>query len=112
MPFVYYNIGGGTPNSKAVERSGTSPVTTVLPVGSLARREYEAQGGSITQFGEFGVDPLRNREDLVRRRDGLFAEQSPSFSAMFSNVVSGNGNYFKDGILNFISITKSFEQLL
>ena len=95
-----------------MERLGTSPVTTVLPVGLLARREYQAQGGSITQFGEFGIDPLRNREDLVRRRDGLFAEQSPSFSAIFSNVVSGNGNFFKDGILNFISLTKSLEQLL
>ena len=98
---------------QAVERPGTTPVMSgVLPVGSLARFQYEAQGGSISQFGEFGVDPLRNREDLVCRRDGLFAEQSHSFSAMFSNVVSGNGNYFKDGILNFISITKLFEQLL
>ena len=62
-----------------------------IPTGALAKQQYEAQGGNITQFGEFGIDPLKNRQDLVQRRDGLFAEQSPGFSSMFSNV-SGNGN--------------------
>ena len=72
-----------------------------MPTGAIAKQQYEAQGGNITPFGKFGADPLRNRQDLVNRRDGLFAEQNPPFSILFSDVVSGNGNRFRDGILNY-----------
>lgn len=81
-------------------------------MGTLARQQYEAQGGSITAFGQFGIDPLRNRQDLVIRRDSLFAEQNPPFNIMFSDVVSSSGIYLRDGILNFIFLTEQLEQLL
>ena len=107
--YSWYTIGGGTPSSKATERLGTTHILPgVLPTGAIAKQQYEAQGGNITPFGEFGADPLRNRQDLVNRRDGLFAEQNPPFSIL-SDVVSGNG---RDGILNFITITRLLEQLL
>ena len=83
-----------------------------LPSGSLAKQQYEANGGTITPFGEFGRDPLKNRQDLVIRRDSLFAERNPPFTTMFSDVVSGNGGHFRNGILNFISLTELLEQLL
>ena len=36
---------------------GVTPVPGgVLPPGSVARQQYIDQGGSITQFGTFGVD--------------------------------------------------------
>ena len=111
--YSWYPIGGGTPSSKATERLGTTRSPPgVLPTGAMAKQQYEAQGGNITPFGEFGADPLRNRQDLVNRRDGLFAEQNPPFSILFSDVISGNGNHFRDGILNFITITRLLEQLL
>ena len=84
----------------------------VLPPGNVARQQYIDQGGSITQFGTFGVDPLRNRVDLVMRRDALFGTQNPSFDNVFSNVISGNGNLLQDSIVNFISVTERLEQLL
>ena len=51
-----------------------------LPSGTLAKDQYENQGGSITPFSEFGRDPLRDRQDLVNTRDALFAEQNPHHS--------------------------------
>ena len=39
--------------------------------GDVARQQYIDQEGSIRQFGTFGVDPLRNRADLVIRRDAV-----------------------------------------
>lgn len=91
--------------------------TTQLPPGSLpstsmAQREYEAQGGRLTAVSNFGVDPLRNRPDLVIRRDGLLAASNPPFDEIFCNVVHGNGNNFKDCVLKFIDVTLDLEQLL
>ena len=78
---------------------GVTPIPVgVLPHGDVARQQYIHQGGSITQFGTFGVDPLQNRADLVIRRDALIKKQNPSFT----NVVSGNGNLLQDCMLNFI----------
>ena len=60
--------GGGTPNSRATQGFGTTPIPGgTLPTGVSAKQQYEAQGGSITPFGEFGIDPLRDRQDLVNR---------------------------------------------
>ena len=110
---VYNNAGGGNPNDRALQRMGVTPIPIgVLPCGDVARKQYIDQGGSITQFGTFGVDPLRNRADLVIRRDALFEMQNPSFDTVFSNVVSGNGNLLQDCILKFISVTDNLEQLL
>lgn len=110
---MYIHAGGGNPNDRALQRMGVTPIPVgVLPHGDVARQQYIDQGGSITQFGTFGVDPLRNRADLVIRRDALFEMQNPSFDVVFSNVVSGNGNLLQDCILNFISVTNSLEQLL
>ena len=73
---------------------------------------YLDQGGNLTAFSPFGKDPLRNREDLVRRRDGIFQDRNPPYEHIFSNVVNGNGQELKDAILSFLDITKSLEQLL
>ena len=110
---VNVHAGGGNPNDRALQRMGVTPVPVgVLPHGDVARQQYIDQEGSITQFGTFGVDPLRNRADLVIRRDALFEVQNPSFDVVFSNIVCGNGNLLQDCILNFISVTNSLEQLL
>ena len=53
---MYNNAGGGNPNDRALQRMGVTPI----PRGDVARKQYIDQGGSITQFGTFGVDPLPN----------------------------------------------------
>ena len=73
---------------------------------------YTEQGGNLTAFGISGRDPLRNWQDLILRRDGLFHERNPSWEQIFSNVTSGDGNKLEEAILSFIEITHSFEQLL
>lgn len=96
-----------------LNRVGITPLNAgSLPSSSVAKREYEAQGGQITATSLFGVDPLRNRPDLVLRRDRLLTSSNPSFKAIFCNTVSGNGNQLKDCILHFIDITFNLEQLL
>ena len=72
---------------------------------------YLTQGGTLTQFGEFGCDPLRNRADLIHRREVYFFSKHP-ISDMFSNVVSGDGALFSHAIIDFIRVTKSLEQLV
>lgn len=63
-----YNLGGGTPNDKCTERDGTTRIPRgTLPTGDVARQQYVDQGGSITAFGKFGYDPIRNRLDLIHR---------------------------------------------
>lgn len=78
----------------------------------MAQQEYEVQGGQLTAVSNFGVDPLRNRPDLVIRRDQLLAESNPPFDAIFCNIVHGNGNNFKDCVLKFIDVTLNLEQLV
>ena len=61
---------GGSPNSKASTRIGVSPLPAgMLPTGEDARLEYTRQGGTLTAFGEFGIDPLKDRPDLISRRN-------------------------------------------
>ena len=106
-------VGGGTPNNRSEQRVGTTPLNVgSLPSSSAAKQEYEAQGGQIAAASLFGVDPLRNRPDLVMRRDGLLAASNPPFKSIFCNTVSGTGNQLKDCILTFIHISHDLEQLL
>lgn len=112
IKLIYY-AGGGTSNDRSEQRVGTTPLSAgSLPSSSAAKQEYEAQGGQIPGASLFGADPLRNRPDLVLRRDGLLAASNPPFKIIFCNTVSGTGNQLKDCILSFIDITLDLEQLL
>ena len=106
-------MGVYTPNDRSEQRVGRTPLNAgSLPSSSVAKQEYEAQGGQITAASLFGVDPLCKRPDLVLRRDGLLAASNPPFKSIFCNTVSGTGNQLKDCILIFIDITHDLEQLL
>ena len=80
-----------------------------VPTAEQAQDMYTAQGRQLTEFGLFGSDPLRNSSDLIERRNRLFAFSNPEFSVIYSNIVSGDGNIFKNAIHSFISITASLE---
>lgn len=70
---------------------------------------YIAQGGQLTEFGLSGSDPLRNSSDLIGRRSSLFAFSNPEYSAIFSDIVSGDGILFRNAVHSFMSITTLLE---
>ena len=112
---IIYTIhaGKGIPNEREKHRYGVTPLPPyVLPSIDAARQMYLEQGGNLRAFSVYGRDPLRNRQDLMLRRDGLFHERNASWEEIFSSVINGDGLRLKEAILSFINITKSFEQFL
>ena len=75
-----------------------------VPTTSDAAEMYRFQGGNLTQFGLFGVDPLCNRPHLIWQRETYFFSSHPSFDDIFSNVVTADGSYFQEAV---IRITRS-----
>ena len=110
---ILCNSGGGSPNSKAESRDGTTPLPQgTLPAGAEAREEYMRQGGNLRSFGEFGSDPLKERLDLVTRRTQLFHAHNLSHDSVFSNTAGGDGSLLKQSIHTFLDITQRLEQLM
>ena len=106
-------IDSGVPNERQQHRYETTAVPShAVPQADNAKRLYEAQGGRISEPGTFGTDPLKDRPDLVQRRDGLFHARNPSFDNIFRNVVSSNGQFFVDDIISFYDLTRHFETFL
>lgn len=105
--------GKGVPNELEKRQCGTTPLPpNTLPSTHMARDMYLEQGGDLTAFSYCGNDPLRNRQDLVERRDRLFYDRNPSYQEIYSNVSSSDGQQLKCAILSFIGITESLQQLL
>ena len=106
-------IDSWVPNERQQHRYETTAVPShAVPQADNAKRLYEAQGGRISEPGTFGTDPLKDRPDLVQRRDGLFHARNPSFDNIFGNVVSSNGQFFVDAIISFYDLTRHFETFL
>ena len=57
----------------------------MIPLGDDARLEYTGHGGSLTAFGEFGIDPLKDRPDLISRRNTLLAAQAHPYDSVFKH---------------------------
>ena len=79
---------------------------TVVPSVEDAIQMYTNAGGVLTSECSFGNDPLADDEALRNRRDAEFAQNSPSFSQIFENVIVGNGALIETVILSFINITR------
>ena len=106
------NAGRGVPNNLEVECNNiTSIPSQALPSTDDAVQMYHSQGWALTQYGLFGCDPLRNRADLIQRREMHFCSTHCSFEEIFSNV-SQDGALFREAIIDFIRMTKSFQLLL
>ncbi len=76
---------------------------------SDALRQFESFGRSLTIFSPFGEDPLRNRVELVNRREAEFKERYPDFGRFFYRVVNGDNSLFREGILFLIDLSKRLE---
>ena len=83
-----------------------------VPTTDEATTSYHVQGGTLTEFGLFGCDPLRDRADLIHRREQYFFTRHPNFDDIFSNIVSADGSLFHSAVSDFIRVTKSLQKLL
>ncbi|XP_064383624.1 uncharacterized protein LOC135351363 isoform X2 [Halichondria panicea] len=82
-----------------------------VPGTDEAADAYRSQGGQLREFGLFGCDPLKDRQDLIMKREQYFLSRC-RFGDIFSNVVSGNGQAYSYAIAEFIRITNSLEAYL
>lgn len=95
------------PNIVANNTNRLNPVDDILvPTADEAVCLYTAAGGQITTECHFGVDPLAGNEMLVRRREEEFLRNNSSFPEIYNNVVSGNGSFLEQAIVQFISLTR------
>ena len=110
LPFTHHP-GRGVPNILQIEYNRITNLQDV-PTTYDATQLYSSQGGNLTQFGLFGIDPLCSRPHLLWQRETFFFSSHPSFDDMFSNAVTADGSFFKKAVLDFITITKSLELLV
>ena len=85
---------------------------SLLPEADDAVRMYEAYGGQITLFGNFGSDPLLQRSDLSKVREERFFEQYPTFDNIFHAVVNNDSTLFRNGLLYFIDVSMQLKAQL
>ena len=106
-------IGRGVPNHLERECNRVATISSqAVPTTDAAAQMYRSQGGTLTEFGIFGCDPLKDRADLIQRREVHFFSLHPTFKDLFSNAVSGDGGLFRAAITDFIRVTRSLQQLL
>ena len=106
------HIGRGIPNQLAASNCQTTPLPpSSLPSVQNAVRNYELNQGTLTYNSTFGVDPIKDRLDLVLIRDQEF-QQHFSYEHIFSCVVSDNGIVFAQSICFFKHLTLRLSQLL
>lgn len=101
------------PNTLQEEHSQITPIPAcVIPDTEEASHVYREQGGNLTEFGLFGSDPLKDRVDLMQRRETHFLSTHLPFKELFSDIVSGTGSHFQTAIIDFVGITNSLKHFL
>ena len=89
------------PYELASNPQNVSILPSSIPTKDDAALCYVQQGGRLTTYGTFGIDPPRELPHLVARRDQWLADVIPSHE---SNVVSGDGEFFKRSIITCIDL--------
>ncbi len=64
----------------------TEAEKSLLPSGSIPADEYRGLGGTITEFGSFGKDPLLGRPDLLAERKMIVKDRFPDFEETSGTV--------------------------
>lgn len=80
------------PNHLTASNNQTARVDPrLVSLAEDAVRQYEEAGGHITQFSEFGADPLANDSTLVLQCEQNSIDQRyPDFDHIFHKLVSGD----------------------
>ena len=84
--------------------------TQAVPTTDAAAQMYRSQGGTLTEFGIFGCDPLKDRADLIQIREVHFFSLHPTlrtYLALLCLEMEGCA-----AITDFIRVTRSLQQLL
>ena len=102
---------GGVPNDK-IQDGATRIQNSEIPSATAALREYEACGGNLTVFNSYGIDQLKDRQDLIEERERLFRVRYPDFGVFFHSVVNGNNVLFRGGLLYLIRISNVLSKQL
>ena len=81
----------------------------VVPTKTEAVKLFEENGGQLTTWPEFGVDPLSNEESLSSSRSQHFHSHFPDFiDIMFHGVVNGNPTLSQNAIQLFRDLTYEY----
>ena len=75
-----------------------------LPTADQAVQSYELSGGRLSDPSMFGSDPLHGEKQEIRNR--AFHQKFPSFRLIFSSLVNGDNQPFKQALSFFIDVTR------
>ena len=80
----------------------------VAPTTTEAVKLFEENGGQLTAWPEFGIDPLSCEESLSSARSQHFHSHNSDFIDMFHGVVNGNPALFQNTIQLFSVLTHEY----
>ena len=76
-----------------------------VPTAEEAVSLYEQSGGTLTLFGDFGIDPVEDHQQEQRLQ--MFQQRFPSYEPLFHRLVNGDNSLFTDAVLCFKEVTFS-----
>ena len=98
-------LRGGIPNELA-SRCNTIPLPRAnIPSTDHAVQMYEDAGGQLRRDFKFGEDPLFADPALQQNRSRDFHGIFSSFEAIYENVISNDGEQFKQALLLYLQLT-------
>ena len=102
--------GKGVPDKRMEENKKTFilPSIDMLPTGEEAVSAYERDGGNLRSPEVFGTDILAGNEQLQQLRFDNFNAAYPSFEVIFYCLVNGDHHPFREGLMNFIDLTTTY----
>ena len=109
---IFFIPGSGVPCELARDPQNVSILPSSIPTKNDAALWYAQQGGRLTAYGTFGIDPRKESPHRVARHDQWLADVVPSYEDIFSNVVSGDGEFFKRSIITCIDVTNRLLALI
>lgn len=105
--------GKGVPNVLYNDTCKTTAFhSDAMPPSSVVALNYRTEGGTINEMGSFGIDPLKDDQNLLIRRQDLFAQVCPDFAAVFDCTVNRNSQPLKHAALTLIHITRNLSAFL
>ena len=99
--------GNAVPSIRKLQSNPLKPLTeAVVPNEEHAVRMFEAQGGQLQREWRVGRDLLTGDNHARQQRKRFFLERH-SFENIFTALVSGNPQPFKNGLKYFMRLTYS-----
>lgn len=75
-----------------------------VPTSVEAVTAYENQGGTLTPFPSFGIDPLAENAKLKATREQRYSNET-NVETLFGDIVNGNSTSFEQAIQRYANIT-------